>query len=407
MTDSQKSLVRALALPVLGCLLAFVPLLPVFGLDLQPGWRSLTGFLLFMLALLLVLCQSSLGGERERTGSLVLILSALAFSLFPALGAGASVQGVSYGVLGLCLIILMLRTLRRLRRLGWKRLRARLLDLDSPDPSHAPSVAAGAVERLNFRIQVPALNASAMMEEVMRLEQDDPLAHEERILALLRQAAERGLVEAQGLLAQKLKKRNLRDPELLKWVRVAASQGDAMSCCLLAEMLLDGQLLKQDIPQAMKLYEQAIEIDEEVLLPEPLKRLGDHHLEGRWMPRDFAKARRCYRLAAAKGSREAAFRLGLMQLRDFELAASPGAAAESFRQALDHPAGVYPLDRLAPDLVFHHGELQLPLKIAEELALAGGAGAARSLSLSYTHGLWAPADATLAASWMQMSRDLK
>ncbi len=407
--NPKVSLLRSLALPVIGCLLAFVPLLPVFGLELQPGWQSLTGFLLFMLALLLVFCQQSLSrGERDRSTSLVLILCALAFTLFPALGASYQVQGGAFLFLGICLIALMIRTLQRLRRLGWQRLRARLLNEENADspPQHSPSPST-TLERLNFRIHVPSLSASALMEEVMRLEQDDPVAYEDQILTLLRQAAGRGLAEAQGLLAQKLKRRNLRDPEILQWVRLAAAQGDAMSCCLLAELLLDGQLMKQDILQAMQLYEKAVEIDEEVLLPEPLKRLGDHHLDTQWLPRNFAKARHCYRLAAAKGSREAACRLGLMQLRKFEVAADPAAATRSFQQALDHPAGVYPIDRLAQDLLFDHAELQLPLKIAEELALAGGTGAARCLSLSYTHGLWSPPDAALAASWMQLSRDLK
>lgn len=405
--EPRASLARILALPVLGCLLAFVPLLPVFDLNLEPGWQSLTGFLLFMLALLLVVCQLSLSrGERDRSSSLVLILCACAFSLLPAFGLGHELLGIIYAALGLCLIALMVNILKRLRRLGWQELRARLMNEETDaSPSPQPS-SSTTLQRLNFRLPIPALSASAMMEEVMRLEQD-PFDQEERILALLRQAAGRGLAEAQGLLAQKLKRRNLRDPEILHWLRLAAAQGDAMSCCLLAELLLDGQLVSQDIPRAMHLYEQAIEIDEAVLLPDPLKRLGDLHLDGQWLPRNFAKARRCYCLAAVRGSREAACRLGLMQLRDLEIAADPAAAARSFRQALDHPAGVYPIDRLAQDLVFDHAELQLPLKIAEELALAGGAGAARCLALSYTHGLWSPPDADLASSWMQLSRDLK
>jgi hypothetical protein len=91
-------------------------------------------------------------------------------------------------------------------------------------------------------------------------------------------------------------------------LKKAADANDPKACAQYGDMLLRGDDMPQDIPQAMAYLQKAMDGGE----PNAAFRLGKIYYDGEFVPRDYAKAFSFYAPAARAGVAEAQYNLGVM-----------------------------------------------------------------------------------------------
>ena len=132
----------------------------------------------------------------------------------------------------------------------------------------------------------------------------------EEAVKYLRMAAENGNASAQFRLAFcHANRRGIYQDydEAAKWYRMAAEQGHSAAIWNLGVLYENGQGVRQDYKQAAKLYRQSAELGDTF----SLYHLGKNYLTGsRCVVKDEAEAFRLLRRAAELGHKEAMFQLG-------------------------------------------------------------------------------------------------
>jgi TPR repeat protein len=154
--------------------------------------------------------------------------------------------------------------------------------------------------------------------------------------------AEQGNADAQnalGMLLYKGEETTKNTNEALKWFHLAANQGNIDAQVTLGLMYYYGEQLFENVSQnfieAAKWFELAAkkgDADAQYLL-------GTIYVEGKGIPKDYAKALELYRLAAEQGSDEAQKELGMMYANGDGVEPDLNKAIELFSSAAEKGNG--------------------------------------------------------------------
>ncbi|MFO0808121.1 MAG: caspase family protein [Gemmataceae bacterium] len=195
-----------------------------------------------------------------------------------------------------------------------------------------------------------------------------------------------------------------RDPaEAVRWYRKAAEQDFGNAQVNLAYALAGGTGTKRDDVEAAKWYRKAA--DQKVVFA--LNELGYWHLVGRAVPKQPAVAIEMFEAAAALGSSQGDYNIGLAHARGLLGHANDAEAAKYFRKAADRKNTAAMNDLGDWLLIGRAVPKDVPggLALLKEASALGSSAADHTLGLAYENGRGVTKDDTEATKWFKLGAD--